>query len=112
MAARHPKALSAWLVLSLQPHHSLARFLRAEPTNAGRLSKAERCGSRADHSQQADLEQSNLEQVIEDTLGCVLATKESWAHRVMIADISAEARNINVPTKVIVGEEDVVETAP
>ncbi len=52
------------------------------------------------------------QQVIEDTLGGALAAKKSWVHRETISDISDEAKKIDVPTIVVVGDEDVVETAP
>jgi len=56
------------------------------------------------------LDETLYEQVIEDTLSGAPEAKSSWPGEGMLADISAAARRISVPSVVIVGGEDVVET--
>lgn len=56
------------------------------------------------------LDETLYEQVIEDTLGGAPEAKSSWTGEGMLADISPAARRISVPSVVIVGDEDVVET--
>jgi pimeloyl-ACP methyl ester carboxylesterase len=47
--------------------------------------------------------------IIEDTLKGAPQTKRAWPEFGMIEDISATVRNINVPTRVLAGENDQVE---
>jgi pimeloyl-ACP methyl ester carboxylesterase len=49
-------------------------------------------------------------QVIDDTLGGAPAAKRAWTQKGMTLDISGLVGNINVPTTVIVGDADKVET--
>jgi pimeloyl-ACP methyl ester carboxylesterase len=49
-------------------------------------------------------------QVIDDTLGGAPAAKRAWTQEGMTLDISGLVENINVPTTVIVGDADKVET--
>ena len=49
-------------------------------------------------------------QVIDDTLSGVPAAKAAWTQAGMMLDISAVVGDINVPTTVIVGDADKVET--
>jgi pimeloyl-ACP methyl ester carboxylesterase len=52
------------------------------------------------------------QQVIDDTLGGSPAAKAAWTQAGMTLDISDIVGNINVPTSVIVGDADKVETEP
>jgi pimeloyl-ACP methyl ester carboxylesterase len=52
------------------------------------------------------------QQVIDDTLGGAPAAKRAWTQQGMTLDISGLVGNINVPTTVIVGDADKVETEP
>ena len=52
------------------------------------------------------------QQVIDDTLGGSAAAKAAWTQAGMTLDISDIVGNINVPTTVIVGDADKVETEP
>lgn len=51
-------------------------------------------------------------QVIEDSLVGAPAAKRAWTHEGMTLDISSLVGNIDVPTTVIVGDSDKVETEP
>jgi len=50
------------------------------------------------------------EQVIEDTLASPLAAKRAWPDSGMAKDIRSRARQVVVPIRVVVGENDIVET--
>jgi pimeloyl-ACP methyl ester carboxylesterase len=52
------------------------------------------------------------QQVIDDTLGGSAAAKAAWTQAGMTLDISDIVGNIDVPTTVIVGDADKVETEP
>ena len=52
------------------------------------------------------------EQVIDDTLGGAPAAKVAWTQEGMTLDITGLVGNINVPTTVILGDADKVETEP
>jgi len=52
------------------------------------------------------------QQVIDDTLSGSPAAKAAWTEAGMTLDISDIVENINVPTTVIVGDADKVETEP
>jgi pimeloyl-ACP methyl ester carboxylesterase len=51
-------------------------------------------------------------QVVDDTIGGAPAAKRAWTQEGMTLDISGIVGNINVPTTVIVGDADKVETEP
>lgn len=51
-------------------------------------------------------------QVAEDTLGGAPAAKSAWPQEGMALDITSLVGNINVPTTVIIGDADKVETEP
>ncbi|GAC1043977.1 alpha/beta fold hydrolase [Rhizobium sp. No.120] len=56
------------------------------------------------------LDEELRKQVIEDTLSGTAEAKATWVHEGMVADISSSTRRISVPTTVIVGSDDIVET--
>ena len=57
-------------------------------------------------------EGADPQQVIDDTLGGSPAAKAAWTQAGMTLDITGIVGDINVPTTIIVGDADKVETEP
>ena len=57
------------------------------------------------------LTNAQKERVIEDSLRGGAAAKHAWPNQIMLEDIRAEVRHINVPTLVLSGEHDQVHPA-
>ena len=55
--------------------------------------------------------ESRSTSVIEDSLRGGAVAKHAWPHQIMLEDVRAEVRHINVPTLVLCGEHDQVHPA-
>ena len=111
MASRRPKGLIGLALVAPSSPPPLAIPPEARETMAGAYSTRESVGMAIDHMLTAKvLSPKDREQVIEDSLRGAPQAKAAWPWSTSLEDISRDVAAINVPTLVIAGELDRVDS--
>ncbi|WP_158817459.1 alpha/beta fold hydrolase [Methylocapsa sp. S129] len=111
MASRRPKGLAGLVLVAPSPPQPLAIPPEARETMAGAYSTRESVGAAIDQMLSARvLSLKDRDQVIEDSLRGAPQAKAAWPRSTSLEDITRDVAAINVPTIVIAGELDRVDS--
>jgi pimeloyl-ACP methyl ester carboxylesterase len=110
VASRHPVGLAGLVLIAPAPPTPVAAPQEQRQMMLASYQTREGVEMALNVLAHKPLRQDDREQVIVDSLGGAPAAKAAWTEAGMIADISAAARRIDVPTLVIVGDADRVES--
>ena len=111
MASRRPAGLAGLVLVAPSPPSPMRMPPEAREMMAGSYISRETVEGAIDHVLTAKpLSAEDREQVISDSLRGAPAAKTAWPRATSLEDITAQVRSINVPTAVIAGELDKVDT--
>jgi pimeloyl-ACP methyl ester carboxylesterase len=111
MASRRPKGLVGLVLVAPSPPQPMTIPSEAREAMAGAYRTRESVGVAIDQMLTAKvLEQKDREQVIEDSLRGAPQAKVAWPRSTSLEDITRKVASINVPTTVIAGELDRVDS--
>jgi pimeloyl-ACP methyl ester carboxylesterase len=111
MASRRPKGLVGLVFVAPSPPPPMAMSAEARELMAGAYSTRESVGMTIDQMLTAKgLSPKDREQVIEDSLRGAPQAKAAWPRATSLEDITRDVAAINVPTVVIAGELDRVDS--
>jgi len=111
MASRRHKGLAGLVLVAPSPPQPMTRPPEAREQMAGAYSTRESVSATIDHVLTAKvLSPTDREQVIEDSLSGAPPAKVAWPRSTGLEGITSEVGNINVPTIVISGEHDRVDS--
>jgi pimeloyl-ACP methyl ester carboxylesterase len=111
MASRRPKGLAGLVLVAPSPPQPMAMSFEARELAAGAYSTRESVGMTIDQILTAKvLSPKDREQVIEDSLRGAPQAKAAWPRSTSLEDITRDVAAINVPTVVIAGEVDRVDS--
>jgi pimeloyl-ACP methyl ester carboxylesterase len=111
MASRRPKGLVGLVLVAPSPPQPMAMSPEARELMAGAYSTRESVGMTIDQVLTAKvLSPKDREQVIEDSLRGAPQAKSAWPRSTSLEDITGDVTAINVPTIVIAGELDRVDS--
>lgn len=111
MASRRPKGLAGLVLVAPSPPTPMAMPPEAREMMAGAYTNRETVEATIDHVLTAKpLSAEDREQVIADSLRGAPAAKVAWPRATSVEDISRQVGAIDVPTAVIAGEADKVDT--
>jgi pimeloyl-ACP methyl ester carboxylesterase len=111
MASRRPSGLLGLLLVAPSPPPPMAIPPEARETMASAYATRESVGMAIDQVLTAKpLNPKDREQVIEDSLHGAPAARAAWPRATSLEDITRDVAAINVPTSVIAGELDQVES--
>lgn len=111
MASRRPKGLVGLVLVAPSPPQPMAMPPEAREMMSGAYATRESVGMTIDQVLAAKaLSQKDREQVIEDSLRGAPQAKAAWPRSTSLEDITCDVAAINVPTVVIAGELDRVDS--
>lgn len=111
MASRRPAGLRGLALVAPSPPTPMALPMEAREMMAGAYQSRAAVAATIDNVLTANpLSAEDREQVIADSLKGAPAAKKAWPHATSQEDIADQVRNIDVPTVVIAGELDRVDT--
>ena len=111
MASRRPKGLAGLVLVAPSPPQPMTMSPDARETMAGSYSTRQSVGTAIDQILTAKvLSPTDRKQVIDDSLRGAPQAKASWPRSTSLEDIRGDVAAIDVPTIVIAGELDRVET--
>jgi pimeloyl-ACP methyl ester carboxylesterase len=111
MASRRPKGLIGLVLVAPSPPQPMAMPPQAREMMAGSYATRESVGMTIDQVLAAKaLSHKDREQVIEDSLRGAPQAKAAWPQSTSLEDITRDVVGINVPTVVIAGELDRVDS--
>jgi pimeloyl-ACP methyl ester carboxylesterase len=111
MASRRPSGLAGLVLVAPSPPQPMAMPPEARAIMAGVYATRETVEAAIDNALTAKpLSREDREQVIADSLRGALPAKQAWPRATSLEDITAEVGAINVPTIVIAGELDRVDS--